>query len=1108
MYFIALQVAAVMPGEEHEHLDVIIHLRAGGVQRINPNHRSYDALHYVLLMPYGDDGWTPGLKGLSGKTISISQFYAFHLQIRAHCNNTMLGNKKLSHQYVVDMMAKVERARMQFIKDHQGEIKADKYKGLVDAKDRNDLPNAGRTIILPPSVTSSPRWYVEKLHDMLAIVRRFGKPTLFITQTCNPLWKEITDSLEAGETWHDRPDLCARVFKAKLEMMMSLLLKDRVLGEVVYYVYTIEWQKRKGLPHAHLLIKLAEEPRTSEEIDKIISAEIPSKEDKILLERVKTHMIHGPCGNLNPNCPCMEHVGESTRKECSKNYPMNFSKETMMDESSFPAYRRRAPEEGGETFMMPRGDTIDNRWVVPYNPFLLMKMDCHVNVVLISSVIAVKYVFKYQHKGPDRVLMRLEDCNNSEVEQYITGRYLSTSESWWKFLSFDITKRSHGVVKLPCHLENEQQVFFKEGEEEDALERGMPVSMLTAWFEANKTNEGEATSYTYSQFPEYFVFNKKDKEWNPRVRNFGETIGRIPSIPLNPRTMELYSLRLILHNKKGSTSFEELRTVDEKVMHNFQSAAIAMGLLDDDKELDKAMDEAYSMKFGDAIRVLFLQILLNSKPSDPLKFYLDHKDKLTEDWNRDRKHRVEAENKFLLWLEDRLLLQEMDLDSFHLPQPDREMEPLSKEEAVMREELNYNTDTEAAKTKMKLEQFNDEQMEFFEAVIEDMNSKEPGGMFLLDAPGGTGKSFVNNCLLSAVRQDGYIAIATALSAVASKLLDGGTTLHSRMKIPIDIKEDSLCNFNKNTAVGKLVTKARLLIIDEVSMGHKHNYEALDRSLRKARGIDKPMGGLCTIFAGDWRQTLPIIQRASEGQIVNACLKNSYLWDHMKVFHLTENMRVKVTGSSEAEAYSKWLLDVGNGTCGEGELTIPEAMMTEQETLESLTDSVFPNLSQRYVDTAWMAERAILAPTNKEVDEVNNYIIQKIPGEQIDFMSIDSTEDGSTEFTPEFLNTIEISGLPPHLLKIKKGAMVILLRNMDAKNGHCNGTKYVVQNIRPHVLELRAINGTNIGAFLLLPRIISITKTASLPFVLRRKQFPLKLAFALSANKVILFSHHI
>jgi hypothetical protein len=757
-----------------------------------------------------------------------------------------------------------------------------------------------------------------------------------------------------------------------------------------------------------------------------------------------------------------------------------------------------------------------------------MKMDCHVNVVLISSVISVKYVFKYQHKGPDRVLMRLEDCNNSEVcalqysalqcsavqcsaaqvEQFVTGRYLSTSESMWKLLGFDITKRSHAVHKLACHLEDEQQVFFKEGEEGDALERGMPVSMLTAWFEANKMAEvdkeyEQALSYTYSQFPEFFVF--KDHKWHPRTMGFGQTIGRIPSVPLNPHTMELYSLRLILHNKKGATCFQDLRTVDGEVMPNFQSAAIAMGLLDDDRELDKAMEEAYSMKFGDAIRVLFLQILLNSRPSDPLKFYLDHKDKLTEDWKRGVTQR-EAENKFLLWLEDRLLLMEMDLNSFQLPQPNREVDPLSKDQAVMREELNYNKEDEAAKTKIMLQQFNPKQIEFFKAVIEDMNSKEPGGMFCLDAPGGTGKSFVNNCLLSALRQDGYIAIATALSAVASKLLDGGTTLHSRMKIPIDIKEDSLCSFNKNTAVGKLVAKAKLLIIDEVSMGHKHIYEALDRSLRNARDIDKPMGGLCTIWAGDWRQTLPIIQRASEGQTVNACLKNSYLWDHMKVFHLTENMRVKAAGSREAEAYSKWLLDVGNGTCGEGRLTIPAAMMTEQESLESLTNSVFPDVMQRYSDTAWMAERAIMCPTNKEVDEVNNYIIQKIPGEERVFKSIDNTEEESPDYTPEFLNTIELSGLPPHLLKIKKGSMVILLRNMDAKNGHCNGTKYVVQNIRPHVLELRSINGTNIGDFLLLPRIISISKTASLPFTLRRKQFPIKLAFALSANKVILFSH--
>ena len=149
-----------------------------------------------------------------------------------------------------------------------------------------------------------------------------------------------------------------------------------------------------------------------------------------------------------------------------------------------------------------------------------------------------------------------------------------------------------------------------------------------AWFEANREYEN-TRNLTYPEFPEHFVF--VDRKWKPRKRGFGETIGRVPSVPLNPHTMEQYSLRMIIHNRPGATSFKDLRTVDGEVMPNFQSAAIAMGLLDDDKELDKAMDEAFSMKFGNQIRVLFLSILLYNKPSDPLKFYTDHKHQLIED---------------------------------------------------------------------------------------------------------------------------------------------------------------------------------------------------------------------------------------------------------------------------------------------------------------------------------------------------------------------------------------------------------------------------------------------------------------------------------------------
>ena len=152
---------------------------------------------------------------------------------------------------------------------------------------------------------------------------------------------------------------------------------------------------------------------------------------------------------------------------------------------------------------------------------------------------------------------------------------------------------------------------------------------------------------------------------------------------------------------------------------------------------------------------------------------------------------------------------------------------------------------------------NTEQSTFFEIVLKLINS-ELGGIFFLDAPGGTEKTFVLNALLSAVRSDGHVAIGTAISAVASKLLANGSTVHSKFKVPIQIKDTSFCNFSKADGTGKLLLHTKLIIIDEVSMGHKHIYEAIDRTLRELREKDKTFGNLTVVFSGDWIQCLPVI----------------------------------------------------------------------------------------------------------------------------------------------------------------------------------------------------------------------------------------------------------
>ena len=93
--------------------------------------------------------------------------------------------------------------------------------------------------------------------DAMAIVRKKGKPDLFITFTCNPKWPEIAEGLLPRQGAKDRPNLTTRVFYQKYKDLMKCLIKDNLFGKVAGYVCVVEFQKR-GLPHTHILLILEE----------------------------------------------------------------------------------------------------------------------------------------------------------------------------------------------------------------------------------------------------------------------------------------------------------------------------------------------------------------------------------------------------------------------------------------------------------------------------------------------------------------------------------------------------------------------------------------------------------------------------------------------------------------------------------------------------------------------------------------------------------------------------------------------------------------------------------------------------------------------------------
>jgi hypothetical protein len=184
--------------------------------------------------------------------------------------------------------------------------------------------------------------------DAMARVRKFGKPDLFVTFTCNPKWKQITDALLPGQTAKDRPDLVTCVFNLKLDALLKDI-KDSVLGSVIIKIWVIEFQKR-GLPHAHILLILDEmsKLRTVEDYDSMVSAEIP---DPIChpktYETITLCMVHGPCG---PNSTCNAWSKESGRKGDPNSTRNAWSKESGRKggpNSTRNAWSKESAKKGG-----------------------------------------------------------------------------------------------------------------------------------------------------------------------------------------------------------------------------------------------------------------------------------------------------------------------------------------------------------------------------------------------------------------------------------------------------------------------------------------------------------------------------------------------------------------------------------------------------------------------------------------------------------------------------------------------------------------------------------------------------------------------------------------
>ena len=207
----ASEIAVIIPNYSSDlptNRDIVLFKRSSNnpdahdITHIKKTKQYYDPLHYVLIFPYADVGWRPGIQQAGGSTSQITEmtFYSYHLMQRQNFK-ILLKCSRLFHQYIVDQYAKIEQERLNYCLYHQSELRSELYQGLSDSVNAGDTDGSsvGRKIVLPSTFIGSPRNMNQLYQDAMAIVRRYGKPDLFITFTCNPRWPEITNSLFQGQ---------------------------------------------------------------------------------------------------------------------------------------------------------------------------------------------------------------------------------------------------------------------------------------------------------------------------------------------------------------------------------------------------------------------------------------------------------------------------------------------------------------------------------------------------------------------------------------------------------------------------------------------------------------------------------------------------------------------------------------------------------------------------------------------------------------------------------------------------------------------------------------------------------------------------------------------
>jgi hypothetical protein len=620
-----------------------------------------------------------------------------------------------------------------------------------------------------------------------------------------------------------------------------------------------------------------------------------------------------------------------------------------------------------------------------------------------------------------------------------------------------------------------------------------------------------------------------------------------------PSAGEDFYLRLLLANKPSTVVPMEIKNSainNDEVLrwawnkfrgegfHSFQERVSALGLLTGDNEYVECFTEAIT---GDAqvtgrhARQLFVTVVfegassidlwrkfgepdtvaLGGQAGDGMPLFSDFYERLLQAGNPVGAVTVgRARQLALVDIARRLEYFNKTMDEFGLPIPEETESEIARARSLYQTPTgsarNFQREGLAAEFDAMLSSLNSadgrEQRAVFYRIVGAVMSRCPVRMYL-GGKSGRGKTWLMNAVTAYLRLQGKVVLCCASTGIASINHTSGYTAHNLFKIPVeahdvDTRAGLSCCVNGGSSRGDLLAEADLIIWDEFAMSNKRDVQAVSDLLQQLRRNPALFGGVSFVGVGDVHQIPPVIPYATDPQVLAASVVSWVGWALLERLELTHPHR-----DGTDKAHSAFV-----DKCGTGLLSLAHADsqnnsagfvrlegLAVSDTLEDLIKHVYPQGDATALEDPG---HAILTCRNKDVDEINNQIAEtRLDSAWHELYSSDELQDQDPHdplnmFGADFLNMLENPGqFPPHRLRLKVGAKVMLMRNLSAVDKLMNGTMGIVRAIHTFRILVCTSTGTHV-----IPRINFTINIKRCNYTVNRRQFPLRLAYCKTVNK--------